>query len=142
MTQSSNVDAATVRAYEQTEYRVLGDASIVLRVGKACADLALLHEQHQTQCSAFVTACNPLGDVLDDTVNAERQQALAAQLARDGLVALPAVGQAASGSWPAEASFLVLGIERAAAQELGRQFQQNAIIWAGADAIPELILLR
>jgi len=36
----------------------------------------------------------------------------------------------------------VPGLARAAAQELGRQFQQNAIIWAGADAVPELILLR
>jgi hypothetical protein len=36
----------------------------------------------------------------------------------------------------------VPGLTRTAAQQLGRQFEQNAIIWADADAIPELILLR
>jgi hypothetical protein len=28
------------------------------------------------------------------------------------------------------------------AQALGREFRQNAIVWAGPDAIPRLILLR
>jgi hypothetical protein len=35
-----------------------------------------------------------------------------------------------------------LGVTRRAAQALGRQFEQNAIVWAGAAAVPELILLR
>ena len=107
-----------------------------------CAQLAILHERYQTTCSAFITACNPLGDVLDDAVNASRQEALATHLVREGFVALAGVGQHPTDAWPGEPSFLVLGMQRAQAQETGRQFQQNAIIWAGADAIPELILLR
>jgi hypothetical protein len=33
-------------------------------------------------------------------------------------------------------------LTRAAARALGEQFEQNAIIWAGAAAVPELLLLR
>ncbi len=46
-----------------------------------------------------------------------------------------------SGKWPAEKSFLALGLDLETSRALGREFGQNAIVWAGADAIPRLILL-
>lgn len=136
------IDPATLKAYQESEYRVLGDAPAVLHVGVPCAGLALLHERYQTHCSAFLSACNPLGEVVDAAVNARRQEALAAEVSRQGLPALTGIGQHPTNTWPGEPSVLVLGLTRAAAQELGRQFEQNAIIWAGADAVPELVLLR
>jgi hypothetical protein len=121
---------------------VLGDAPVTLRVDVASAGLALLHEHYRTQCSAFITACNPLGVLVDQAVNAKRQQALAAQVSRQGLRALAGIGQHPTNSWRGEPSLLVLGLGRPAAQALGGQFQQNAIIWIGANAVPELVLLR
>jgi hypothetical protein len=47
-----------------------------------------------------------------------------------------------SGQWPAERSYLAFGIDADAARELGRRFQQDAVIWIGKDAIPQLLLLR
>jgi Protein of unknown function (DUF3293) len=136
------IDPATLAAYRQTEYRVFGAMPAVLRVGVRCPELALLHAAHDTQCSAFITACNPLGARLADAVNQQRQEALAAQLSRQGLVAIAGIGQHPVNSWPGEPSYLVPAVTRTAAQQLGQQFEQNAIIWAGADAVPELILLR
>jgi hypothetical protein len=136
------IDPATVLAYQQTEYRVLGSVAAVLRVGVKCARLALLHQMHQVQCSAFVTACNPRGEVADAALNARRQEALAVEITRLGHVIIDGIGQHPTGTWPAEASYLVLGLSRAAARRLGQQFEQNAILWADSDAVPELILLR
>lgn len=136
------VDPATLAAYRQTEYRVFGAVPAILRVGIGSPQLALLHAAYQTQCSTFITACNPLGLIADETVNQQRQEALAAQLAGAGLVAIAGIGEHPANSWPGEPSFLVPGLTRTAAEQLGRQFEQNAIIWAGADAVPELILLR
>ncbi len=138
----SVIDPATVLAYRQTEYRVLGSLPALLQVGVHCAQLALLHRKFRTDCSAFVTACNPWGERVADALNAGRQAALAAQLSRQGCVAIEGIGQHPTGEWPAEASYLVPGLPRNAAQQLGRQFEQNAILWAGSDAVPELILLR
>jgi hypothetical protein len=121
---------------------VLGDAPVTLRVGVACAGLALLHEHYRTDCSAFITACNPLGEVVEAAVNAQRQEALAAEVSRQGLKALAGIGQHPTNTWQGEPSLLVLGLTRAAARALGEQFEQNAIIWAGAAAVPELLLLR
>jgi hypothetical protein len=136
------IDPATVLAYQQTEYRVQGSVPVILQVGAKSAQLALLHQLHQTDCSAFITACNPRGELLDAAVNTQRQCALAAEISHRGYLALAGMGQHPTGQWPGEPSYLVLGVSRAAARDLGLHFEQNAILWAGGDAIPELILLR
>lgn len=51
-------------------------------------------------------------------------------------------GRDPSEAWAGEKSFLALGLDLETSQVLGRKFGQNAIVWAGADAIPRLILLR
>jgi hypothetical protein len=136
------IDPATLKAYRETEYRVLGDEPVTLRVAVACAGLALLHERYRTDCSAFLTACNPLGEIVAAAVNAQRREALAQEVSRRGLTAIAGIGQHPTNGWPGEISLLVLGLTRAAAQALGRRFEQNAIIWSGANAVPELVLLR
>jgi hypothetical protein len=105
-------------------------------------ELAVLHQTWRTQYSAFITACNPRGTIVDDAVNAERQAALAQELTLLERLAIPGIGQHPTGDWPGERSYWVPGLTREAAQKLGVQFQQNAIIWVGSDAVPELILLR
>ena len=51
-------------------------------------------------------------------------------------------GRDLAGTWPEESSFVVLGLDLDAARALGREFSQNAIVWAGNDAVPRLVLLR
>jgi hypothetical protein len=58
-----------------------------------------------------------------------------------------AVGSQGSGSekgskWPAERSYFALGMALEPAEAIGRHFDQDAIVWVGADAIPRLVLLR
>jgi Protein of unknown function (DUF3293) len=142
VTSGSSIDPETVQAYRETEYRVLGTVPAVLRVGLRCTDLEVLHRAHHTTCSAFVTACNPQGQIVSDRLNARQQQALVAEISRRGLTAIPGIGVHPTGDWRGESSFLVPGLTRTAAEELGRLFAQNAVIWTGADAVPELLLLR
>jgi hypothetical protein len=138
----SSIDPATLRAYRETEYRVLGTVPAVLRIGVHCADLAVLHRAHHTTCSAFVTACNPQGQIVSDRSNARQQQRLVAEILRRGLAAIAGIGVHPGGEWRGEPSFLVPGLIREAAQDLGRLFAQNAVVWSDADAVPELLLLR
>jgi hypothetical protein len=57
-------------------------------------------------------------------------------------VHLPGKGVDPAGEWPGEPSLLILSINLEAADVLGRAFRQNAFVWASADAIPQLVLLR
>jgi len=102
----------------------------------------LLHARYRVNCSAFITAYNPRGRRAAAPRNAQRQEALLAELSRRKLVAIRGIGQHPTNKWPGEPSFLVLGLTRRAARALGRQFEQNAILWSGLDAVPKLILLR
>ena len=140
VTADAAIDAALLRAYRETEYRVLAPFAAVLRIGEECAALAVVHRRYQTTCSAFITACNPRGRMADGATNAQRQEALLEEIVRRGLAGIPGVGQHPTGDWPGESSYLVPGLGREAARDLGRQFEQNAIVWAGAQAVPELVL--
>jgi hypothetical protein len=136
------VDPRLLSAYSETEYRVVGSLSFVLRIGYTSEPLARAHAEQQVTCSAYITACNPHSASRSDADNHRRQQALAAELTRRGLVFLPGVGQHPTNGWPGEASYLVFGLSLEEAMALGREWEQNAIVWAGADAIPQLVLLR
>ena len=138
----SVIDPSTVQAYLETDYIVHVEPTFILKVGQTSDALMELHRQHHVACSAFVTACNPYSAMLDDTVNAERQATLAKELVRRSLQAIAALGQHPGNSWPGEESYLVPGLSLEAAKALGMRFQQNGILWAGADAVPQLILLR
>ncbi|WP_316152572.1 DUF3293 domain-containing protein [Cupriavidus sp. BIC8F] len=139
---ASAIDAATLQAYRETHYRVLGDLPMILRVDQPSAPLAALHRALGVASSAFITAANPFSLRCDDDANARRQQALAQDVARMGLRAIEAAGEHPANGWPAEPSFLVPGLSLEDARALGERYGQNAVVWSGADAVPRLVLLR
>lgn len=142
MFSASAIDQSTVQAYLETEYHVDVQPPFTLRAGQFSAELLRLQERTRTDSSAYVTACNPFSQVLDGAANAALQTSLARELSSRSLDFLPGVGKHPESSWPGEDSFLVLGLSLETAKALGIRFKQNAILWADADAVPQLILLR
>lgn len=138
----SLVDPDTLRAYRETEYRVFADGAFVLRIGEYSAALAALHARRRVRCSGFVTASNPQSRPSSEADNARRHEELRRELVRRGLPGLDGLGRHPTNGWPGEASFLVPGLARDEAVRLGARFDQNAIVWSDADAIPHLVLLR
>jgi hypothetical protein len=126
----------------ETEFRVLEEIPFTLRVGQVSSDLLVAHKRHRVECSAFITACNPFSQELTDEVNAERQRALAKELATRSLEHVAGIGQHLSNQWPGEPSYLVFGLTLEAAKTLGTRLEQNAIVWNGSDGTTQLILLR
>lgn len=137
----------TLQAYRATHYEVhaddaLGSAAFSLKIDAVCEELMKVYAHHEVDCSAYLTACNPYSDRGDENRNPARQAALHAEIEKRGLRCFPGLGKHPTGPWPGEDSFLVLGLSLEDAKALGRQFEQNAIVWCGADAVPKLILLR
>lgn len=142
MFSDSVIDRATIQAYLETNYHVGGNTPITLKISVAHPTLTALHKVHGVECSAFITACNPFSQSLGQPANDERQAELARELKQRSLNSIEGIGQHPANEWPGEASFLVLGLSREAARALGARHQQNAIVWCGLDAVPELVLLR
>jgi hypothetical protein len=139
---ASDIDPDTIQAYLDTEFRVFGDSPFVIHVGQGIKELASAHKSHRVECSAFITAWNPFSQILSLENNLVRQDALAEELARRSLSYVEGLGKHKSNQWPGEESFLVFGLTLEAAKTLGSKLEQNAIVWSGKDAVPQLILLR
>jgi Protein of unknown function (DUF3293) len=132
-----------IRAYNATSYRIgHTDQDIVLTIGQPSSRLASLFKVNGVDCAAFFTAYNPRGTQQSDDANNQAHVRLALQLGHFGVQSIEGSGSEDGSKWPAERSYFALGLDLEAAKSIGTQFDQDAIVWVGADAIPQLVLLR
>ena len=124
----SMIDANSVHAYRETEYRVYGEQPFTMKVDDLCPELEVAHRRHGVNCSAYLTACNPYSQLLTDKSNAERHAALGRSIGLDRRMAIEGAGQHPSNQWPGEASYLIFGLTLEAATTFGKQLEQNAFI--------------
>ena len=149
----SKIDGDLIAAYRSAHYRIdqqvdygrgFAPGAIILRIDQYSEPLSQLFSASGHQSAAFITACNPFGQVQSPEINQEACEHLFGKLRSlvgPGRI-IKGEGFDPCGKWPAEKSFLALGLDLKASSALGKEFGQNAIVWAGADATPRLILLR
>ncbi len=142
---SAMIDARLLQAYRETDYVVIPgmasgvDGRFTLRIGVASPLLANLYRRHDAVCAAFITAFNPHSRRVTAARNQAAQARLRAWTRRRGYTCLEGVGRHPSGAWPGEPSLLVLAMPRAVAQQVARDYGQNAIVWCDRDAVPRLV---
>jgi len=143
MSEPTQIHPDKIRAYLATGYRLGHTAhDIVLTIGKRSEQLSAVFARHGVACGAFITAFNPRGTRQSDEANARGHAELAALLCERHLTVIEGAGSEEGSDWPAELSWFALGLPLKPARALGLHFGQDAIVWAGADAVPQLILLR
>ena len=143
MSETTQIHPDKVRAFLATDYR-LGHTTqdIVLTIGQFSDRLAALFISSGVACGAFITAYNPRGTVQADAANDTAHAQLAAKLAELRLQVIEGSGSEEGTDWPAEKSYFALGLALEPAKAIGVYFDQDAIVWVGPDAVPQLILLR
>jgi hypothetical protein len=140
--QSHLFEAGLVTAYQQAWYHVGTEPGFTLRIGVHSPQLLAPHARLGASTSAFVTAYNPLGRLQSRAENEHAHLRLRTEIQASGLRCVHGAGFDPSGRWQPEPSLLVVGISLDDARELGARYGQNAIVWCGADAIPQLVLLQ
>lgn len=130
-----------LHAYRSTHYRIKGQ-NWYLQIGEPQPALRPYYQRHAVQSAVYLTACNPLGELLPDEHNARRMEQLRQALQRAGWAYLEGFGEDPQGEWPGESSVLILGMDLHTARAWGQQWQQNALLYCGADTVPQLVLLR
>ena len=143
MAETTQIHPDKVRAYLATDYRLGHTAQdIVLTIGKRSDRLAALFATKGVNCGAFLTGYNPRGTLQPEAANQLAHAQLATQLEQLGHKVIAGAGSAKGTDWPAEKSYFALGMALEPAKAMGTHFDQDAIVWVGADAEPQLILLR
>jgi hypothetical protein len=139
----TRISADKIRAYEATDYR-LGHSNddIILNIGKYEPRLLELFRENGVSCGAFLTAYNPQGAQQSDAANDLAHAKLAQDLTDLGLGMIEGSGSEEGTDWPSERSYFALGLSLEGASKIGTEADQDAIVWVGADAVPQLILLR
>ena len=132
---SEDISADLKAAYAATEYWVHTTTPFYFSIDCFSVDLAKLHQTYGCDSSAFITACNPFSVARTDLQNTKANEKLCALLRPHCVALLEGEGQDSERQWPAEASFLALGITREQSCTLGVEFQQNAIVYMGLSLI-------
>lgn len=127
-------------AYRKTSYWIeLPGAYLKLRTDQNAPDLDRYLAEHGDQSWAFITAYNPRSQLMPPTQNRQRLEQMVEDLKRQGYSLLPGVGVGDDGLWPPETSVLVLNISREAAQRLGCEYGQNALLFGTIGQKVELV---
>jgi len=141
--ENSKTSAELLAAYRAAQYRVNAvPASFCILVGQLSTELLRLYAGASQSSAAFLTAFNPRSQQLSDEANSAAHKCLLKVLRALPVETIEGTGSDPQGSWPEERSVLALGLELGVAKSIGNQFNQNAIIWASADAVPRLVVLR
>ena len=129
-------DQQLIVAYLRTTYRVL-QPLFDLRIGVLNKDFDLWLAEQRVERYTFITAWNPFSREASLEENHRRNEQLEKELTARSKQVLPAVGTG-DGDWPPERSFCALDLSREDALLLGRQFEQNALVFGRTGAVPEL----
>lgn len=129
-------------AYRATVYEVEAPEGVVpIRIGRLHPLIDRLCVLHEAASWCFITAWNPGSQGLPADDNRRRNEELRAKLDRDGYAVLEGTGRGEDPEWAPEASFFVLGIDRAHASQLGRRFGQNAVVFGERGGVAQLLAL-
>ena len=139
----SQLSPDIVEAYRRAHYRVeVPGKPFVLKVDEPSSELQALLEPFKGQGAAVITPDNPGSQKVPDAQNLKAREDLTRILQEKKLQSYLGWNEDPSGSWPAERSFLILGISLEDAKNLANRSGQNAFLWSGPDGTPHLTLLR
>jgi hypothetical protein len=138
----TDIPSDLIEAYRATHFTVLEPRPLTLRVDHHSAELAELFQEMGVSSAGYLTAWNPYSAETSAADNEAAQLSLIRRLSLEGYPTLKALGVDPAGEWPGEESVFVPGLGLERAKSLGVEFGQNAIVWAGPDAVPQLVLLR
>lgn len=142
MFSESTIPTETIRAYLATHYCVHVETPFVLKIAQRSTDLAHAYQQLGVNSAAFITAWNPFSQRSTDAENNLAQSILVEDINQRGLRYVPGEGLDSEGTWLGEPSILVFDLSRESSKTIGVKYKQNGLVWIGADAVPQLILLR
>jgi hypothetical protein len=116
------MDSEHHQAFLNTTYRVLQSPFIDIKINQANEAFGML------QNWAFITAWNPLPDILSSELNQSRNQELEQEIKQLGLRYTSGIGISEDGKW-SEESFFIENISLDNANELARKYGQLAFVF-------------
>ena len=138
----SNIKQELLDSYTEANYHVYANPSFILKIGHSSKELRKLLTDLNVKFAAFITAFNPYSIELELIENKLRNKNLEEKIKSMQLHYIKGDGRCRKSNEVGEEGFLIFGITRDEASLLGKQSEQNAIVYCEVSSIPDLILLR
>ncbi len=124
------------QAFLETQYIIHLQSEIVLKIGEMPSDL--LEHLPLIKTWAFITAWNPLPDILSKSENELRNAALQRHLIDHGYTVHNGIGVSKDQTW-SEESFFIENIELEDARTASAQFGQLAFVYGDRESGNQLV---
>jgi hypothetical protein len=128
-----------LEAYKNTKYKVF-EPTIIIEIGKFNQDVDNLLLKHNSNEWAFITAYNPYSRVLTQEENRVLHNKL--KELTEKYVTFKGHGVGLDPTWEPELSLFIIGISKGDASKIGKEFEQNAIVYGEVNNPPELLILN
>ena len=133
------IEDSLIEAYKNTNYYIHHINKITVNIGKKNQQLINLFKDDKITSASIITACNPFSKIMTEEQNLIAQLKLKKLIEDNNLSFMDAMGQDAKLEWPGEASYFIENITKIEAIKMGKEFNQNAIVWIDENIIPELL---
>ena len=138
----SNIKQELLESYTEANYHVYANPSFILKIGQSSKELRKLLADLNVKFAAFITAFNPYSKELELIENRSRNKILEGKIKSLALYYIKGDGRCGDSGQVGEESFLVFGLSKKQAINLGMESQQNAIVVCEMNAKPSLLLLK
>ncbi len=128
-----------IEAYKNTKYIVF-KPTLIIEIGKLNQEIDDIMINHNSNSWAFITAYNPFSRILTNDENRLRHDELK-ELTKDYMT-FEGHGVGENPTWEPELSLLIIGISKDDASKIGKEFEQNAIVYGEVNNSPELLILN
>jgi len=131
-----------IASYTNTHYQVdTPTDSFTMRINQYSQPLAQLLIRNHCVSATIITAYNPHSQKQSHQKNRDANEKLLQTLIAHTDKIYPSQNIDPSGIWPTEYSYCALGLNLDLSKQIGREFNQNAIVWSDLTERPQLILL-
>jgi hypothetical protein len=120
------------QAFLNTTFRVISTPSFNIKIN------TIIPEAQHLNSWAFLTAWNPLPEILSDVENKKRNQQLEDDLKSLSLVYCNAIGISEDEKW-SEESFFIENISKAQIQTLAIKYRQLAYVYGSKNEVATLV---
>ena len=139
---TTNIQKELLDSYTEANYHVYADPSFILKIDISSKELRILLIELNVKFAAFITSFNPYSQELPLKENRLRNKKLEGKIKSLDLYYIKGDGRCGDSGEVGEESFLVFGLSKKQAINLGMESQQNAIVVCGKNATPSLLLLK
>ena len=127
-----------INSYQNTNYKIY-TPTIVIKIGVENEVLNNLLNSLNASSWAYITAFNPYSKSFSNEENLKRHELLKDKVKDYTFYKGEGVGE--DKTWEPEISLLIIGITENQAIEIGKYFEQNAIVIGKLNGLPELKIL-